>query len=81
LIFGQNGGGNRLEQIEAQNTKENDKCKNKDKNNSNKIKILNKKRERNQFTLSSGLFPLTSNSGAGTFDRGFLNVSVPSQGW
>jgi hypothetical protein len=46
-----------------------------------KAKILNKKRKKSQFTESSGLFPLTSNPGAGTFYRDFLSVSVPSQDW
>jgi hypothetical protein len=43
-----------------------------------KIKMLNKK-EKNQFTDSSGLLPLISNPGADTVDRGVFNVSVPFQ--
>jgi hypothetical protein len=35
-----------------------------------KIKTHNKI-EKNQLTESSGLLPLTSNPGAGAFDRGF----------
>jgi hypothetical protein len=42
-----------------------------------RIKILNKK-EKNQFTESSGFFPLISNLDADTFDRDFLSASVPS---
>jgi hypothetical protein len=36
------------------------------------------KKGKNQFTESSGLFPLISNPVADTFDRDFLNVSGPS---
>jgi hypothetical protein len=45
-----------------------------------KIKMLNKK-EKNQFTDSSGLLPLISNPGADTVDRDIFNVSVPFQSW
>jgi hypothetical protein len=48
------------------------KVKIKIRKNSNKNKNNeNGKKEKNQLTESSGLLPLTSNPGAGAFDRGF----------
>jgi hypothetical protein len=46
-----------------------------------KVKNAKLKRGKNQFVESSGLIPLTSNPGAGAFDRDFLSVSVPSHCW
>jgi hypothetical protein len=43
------------------------------------MKMLNKKGKR--LAESSELLPLTANSGAGAFDKSFLSVSSPSQGW
>jgi hypothetical protein len=40
-----------------------------------------KKGQKYQFAKSSGLFPLTSNPSAASFDKNFLCVFVPSQGW
>jgi hypothetical protein len=45
-----------------------------------KIKLLNKK-GKYQLTESFVPFPLISNPGAGTFDRGFFSVSVSPQDW
>jgi hypothetical protein len=43
------------------------------------VKNNNKnKKGKNQLPESSGFFPLISNPGADTFERGFLSVSVPS---
>jgi hypothetical protein len=53
-----------------------------------KLKILNKKREKqsqyqksSQFSESSGLIPLVSNPDIGAYDCWFLGVPVSSQGW
>jgi hypothetical protein len=50
-----------------------------------KFKILNKKgeerKEKNQFTESSGLKHLAPRPGYWCFDRGFLSVLVPSESW
>jgi hypothetical protein len=45
------------------------------------VKKKQQEKQKNHFGKDSGLIPCVSNPGTGTYDWGFLNVSVSSQGW